>query len=359
METIAVIGAGNGGFATAADLALGGACINLFDFPEYRQNIEALYENKTIVIDGHARTGKAILNIVTSNIAEAVNGAHVILITTHAASHERIAKELAPLLVSGQNVFYMPGAMGSIYLYGELKKLNKKDIILAEVITLPYAVRKTGADSVTVHRRTGDLGLSAMPAKDTEKALGIFQKYFPLSHKMKNILEIALCNSNVIAHPIPTLFGASAIEHANGTFNFYGDGHSPCVDKAIEALDKELGTLLNALGCDVTSPIKVVEKRFAKTSAEIQKMRTAWNITTNIDKDMRFISEDVQECLIFNATLGKQINIPTPITDSLICLLSLFGDDVDFYATGRTTTRLGIGEMSIENLNAFLQDGSQ
>lgn len=357
MDTIAVIGAGNGGFATSADLALAGFSMRLFEFEEYAQNIEELLDTKTIQIEGFARTGSAILEKVTSNLEEAVIGANTILIATHAASHKRVSDALAPLLCEGQSVFFMPGSMGSLYLYNALQALNKKNIILAEVITLPYAVRKTSKISVTVHRRTGDLGVSAMPAKNTDEALRVFQKYYPSSFKMHNILEIALCNSNVTAHPIPTLLGASAIEHAKGSFNFYKEGHSPCVDKAIDALDAELGTLLKAFHCTETSSLKVVEKRFGMTQAEIQKMRADWNITASIDKDMRFISEDVQECLVFISELGKQVKIATPIVDSLICLLSIFAENANYYETGRTPKKLGLDKMDIESMNNFLQNG--
>ncbi len=357
MQTIAIIGAGNGGFAAAGDLSLAGAVVNLFEFPEFEKNIELVRKLKAIKISGAARTGTAKLNLATSDLGEALDGAHIIMITTRADSHERVGKELAPLLKEGQSVFFMPGSMGALFLYHELEALGKKEIMLAETLTLPYAARKTGPDSVMVHRRTGNLGLSAFPARDTARMFGIFNGYYPASHTMKNILEVALCNTNIIAHPIPTLMGASAIERANGKFNFYGDGHSPCVDRAIEALDKEIGSLLQAFECNVTSPIKAVEYRFSKTSKEIQEMRAAWNITAAIDKDMRFIAEDVQESLVFVVTLGRQFGIPTPITESLICLLSLFVEGADYYNTGRTMEKLGIAGMDKDTLLNFLQNG--
>lgn len=357
MGTVAVIGAGNGGFAMAGDLSLAGLNVNLFEFSEFEGNIELLRKLKAIKITGAARTGTAKINVVTSDLAEALDGAEVIMITTRAGSHERVGRELAPLLKEGQSVFFLPGSMGSLFLYNELKSLAGKRVMLAETITLPYAARKTGPDSVKVHRRTGNLGISAFPAKDTAKMFGIFNTYYPASHTMKNILEVALCNTNIIAHPIPILMGASAIERANGTFNFYGEGHSPCVDRAIVSLDKEIGTLLRAFECNVTSPIKAVEYRFSMTSQEIQEMRAKWNILVNIDNDMRFISEDVQECLVFIVTLGRQFNIPTPITESLVCLLSLFVEGADYYATGRTMEKLGLADLDKKGLLELLQSG--
>ena len=347
MNKVAIIGAGNGGYAMAADLTLAGFQVNLFEFEEYKQNIAGILQHKTITIEGNARVGQVTLNMVTTNIEQAVLGVDTIFVATHSASHAPIAESLAPILEDGQSIFYFTGNLGSLYLYNKIKD-TKKNVLIAEVITLPYAVRKVNDDTVYVHRRTGDLGLSAMPAKHSAKALAIFQEYYPDSHVLYNILEGAICNSNATAHILPMLMSISSIEKANGNYNFYKDAYSPCVNRAIDALDKELGFLLKSFACTETSSLDVVEKRFSMTQAEILEMRSAWNIPAKIDKNMRFISEDVQECLILISTLGTKYNLPTPIVNSLICLFSTLVENQDFYKTGRTMEKLSITQKTIE-----------
>ncbi len=357
MNKVAIIGAGNGGFSMAADLTLAGFSVNLFEFEEYQASIKSIKETKTINIEGNARVGQAKLNLVTTNIAEAIAGVDCIFIVTHSASHEKIANLLVPILQDGQHIFYYTGNMGSLFLYNKIKNSHKNSL-LAEIITLPYAVRRQGEDSVYVYRRTGNLGLSAMPAENTEKALNIFKKFYPESHAMHNILELAICNSNITAHILPMLMSLSTIEKADGNFNFYKDAYSPCVNKAMYALDRELGDLLKAFSCVETSPIEVIEKRFGMPQDEVLEMRTHWNISARIDGNMRFITEDVQECLIFISSLGKQFNLPTPIVNSLICLFATLAPETDFFAVGRTMDKLGLHQDSIEELNKFLALGN-
>ena len=52
IDTIAVIGAGNGGKASAVDLSLQGKHVRLFEFPEFKSNIEGLVEHPTLTATG-------------------------------------------------------------------------------------------------------------------------------------------------------------------------------------------------------------------------------------------------------------------------------------------------------------------
>ena len=101
-RTICVIGAGNGGSAVAGDLTLAGHRCRLFEFPEFAANIEKIRKQSGIRVTGVARSGFAHLELATTNLAEAVEGAELIMVTTVALAHERIARELGPLLENGQ-----------------------------------------------------------------------------------------------------------------------------------------------------------------------------------------------------------------------------------------------------------------
>jgi opine dehydrogenase len=98
IENIVIIGAGNGGKAAAADLTLQGKGIRLFEFPEYGSNIEELLKTRTLRATG-AVEGQAELHMVTTNLSEAMEGADTIMVCTQALTHDRIARELAPLFV--------------------------------------------------------------------------------------------------------------------------------------------------------------------------------------------------------------------------------------------------------------------
>jgi hypothetical protein len=52
IEHIAIIGAGRGGKAAAADLILQSKKLNLFEFPEYKENLTDLLESKALITSG-------------------------------------------------------------------------------------------------------------------------------------------------------------------------------------------------------------------------------------------------------------------------------------------------------------------
>ena len=64
IEHIAIVGAGNGGKAAAADLALQNKHVRLFEFPEFKRNLEAIIETNILTATGEV-TGKAHLELVT------------------------------------------------------------------------------------------------------------------------------------------------------------------------------------------------------------------------------------------------------------------------------------------------------
>ncbi|MBC8249839.1 MAG: hypothetical protein H8E90_09190 [Anaerolineales bacterium] len=52
IERIAVLGAGNAGHAMAADLALAGLQVNLYELPEFERNLGPIQERGGIEITG-------------------------------------------------------------------------------------------------------------------------------------------------------------------------------------------------------------------------------------------------------------------------------------------------------------------
>ncbi|MGE5139272.1 MAG: hypothetical protein ACM3JD_07420, partial [Rudaea sp.] len=81
-KKIAVIGAGNGGTAMAGDLTLAGHECRLFEFPDWAGNVTAVQDKGGIQVTGVARTGFAPVALATTDMAAAVDGAELIMVTT-------------------------------------------------------------------------------------------------------------------------------------------------------------------------------------------------------------------------------------------------------------------------------------
>ena len=97
IEHIAIVGAGNGGKAAAVDLALQNKHVRLFEFPEFKSNLEPILETKTLTATG-AVSGQAHLERVTCELSEAIEGVDTIMICTQALAHDRVAHEIAPFV---------------------------------------------------------------------------------------------------------------------------------------------------------------------------------------------------------------------------------------------------------------------
>ena len=117
MKTVAVLGGGGTGCTMAADNTLRGNTVRLWEDERYwHENIAGVQESGGIEITGNAITGVARISKLTKNMAEAVDGAEVILIAALTARHSTIIRELAPLLQPGQTVCISAGNCSSILL---------------------------------------------------------------------------------------------------------------------------------------------------------------------------------------------------------------------------------------------------
>ena len=359
-KRIAVIGAGNGGFAMAADLTLSGYEVSLFELPRYETNIVDVREIGGIEITGAGapRTGFAELALVTTNIEEAIEGCSSIMVVTQAMAHKEVANLLSSVIKPDQCVFLLPGTAGAV-LFGKIFHENgvTPEIGIAEALTLPYACRKTGSASVNVSRLTGRLGLGSFPGKNIDKVFSTFQEIYPLSFKMDNALEVGICNANIILHPIPTLLSISRIEFSKGNFYIYNEAYTPSVEKVIDAVDGEIAEVLKGLGFSSKSSKAIFEKRYETTWAKKrEEFRKLVGSKGPFDAKSRYITEDVPIGMVLIASLGKLLAISTPILDSIINLCAVL-NDTNYWKTGRTLDKLGLEVMNAESLKRFLKEG--
>lgn len=95
MRRIAVLGAGHGGCAAAADLTLRGFEVRLTT--RRPETLAPLLERGGIELVGEAGNGFAEIASITPDLREAVEGADLLLITVPTTAHGHYARALAPL----------------------------------------------------------------------------------------------------------------------------------------------------------------------------------------------------------------------------------------------------------------------
>ena len=113
-------GRGHGAHATAADLALAGHAVRLWR--RTGAELEALRAAGGLTLIAEGRRGKAVLDRVTADLAEAIAGADVIVIPLPATSHEDVARRLAPLLTGKELLLLTPGTFGAFVMAREIAR---------------------------------------------------------------------------------------------------------------------------------------------------------------------------------------------------------------------------------------------
>lgn len=95
-KKIAILGGGNGAHVMAAEMTLKGHTVNLYEMPKFRQNMKEVFETRTIHLQGNIPElqGPVTLNMVTDDIAKAVEGCHYICLVTPAFAHADYARML-------------------------------------------------------------------------------------------------------------------------------------------------------------------------------------------------------------------------------------------------------------------------
>lgn len=352
---IAILGAGHGGVAAAAHMALEGHQVRLFQVPQFAESFRAIRETKVIRLSGSWRQGVARLYAATHDPEEALTGAEVVLVIVPAFAQEPMARLCGPYLESGQYVFLVPGGFGSYLFRKVLSDMGiDKDITFGETSTLPYGARMVDGNEVAIHIRAIFNPFAAYPARRTNEACKVLARLYPEIRPVRNILDVALNNTNPCVHPVPTLLSASRIEYSQGEFWLYREAMTPSVWRVMRALDQERVRVRKAFGfgephCELPEEVgRVFVDQFGYEGIEAgRKMKGPKTLNE------RYLTEDVPMGLVFYSAMGRIAGVPTPITDSVINLASqLVG--TDFWSEGRNLRSLGLEGVTSEELMASL-----
>ena len=361
IHTIAIIGAGNGGKAAAADLALQGQRVRLFEFPEYRRNVESLARTRRIKATG-AVQGEARIDVVTHDLAEAVAGADAIMVCTQALAHERVARVLAPCVRPGQLVVMNPGSTGGTLraarVFREAGMTQRP--VLVEFSTLTYGCRAE-ADTVHVAVRVGRVMYGTLPGSAIERVGPELERLFPGLVRAASVLEAGLNNANPVIHPPIVLLNAARFETQATGLRFYRDGVSPTVARLIEALDTERMALLRALGYAAQpDPVTCVAQGYATSTEYLACYADGPGFAEFAAPDTldhRYVHEDIGVGLVLYCHLGQLLGVPTSCARGFVELGSAM-TGIDYFARGSQALQgLGLDGLGVAELKSYLDTG--
>ena len=365
IKKIAILGAGNGGCAAAADLTLRGFEVRLFSRSE--STIAKLAKRGEIELIEGGEKKSAAPYFMSPHLPPVVQGADLIIVAAPAVAHEYLAESLAKYLTDGQRILLNPGHTGgSLHFRHVLRALGcRADNQLCETVTLTYICRMPEPGKVEVYRRTTNLRCAAFPGKHTDTLVQEIQTVFPNVVAAKNVLETGFANINAIMHPAGMLGTAGWIEKSGGDFLWYREGVTPAIGAWIDAVDGERLAIVKSLGL---KPLRFVEIFYQAglTTAEARDSGSAYqaihesgpNMTIKSPPSLehRYIREDIGYGLVPMAEIGRLLGVKTPVMDALITLGST-ALGVDFRSMGLTLEKMGLANVKAEELPKFLREG--
>jgi opine dehydrogenase len=357
-----VIGAGHGGKAMAAHLALMGFGVTLYNrTPEH---VETIKVRGGIELESYhgGPSGFGALDLVTSDMGEALENSEIVMVVIPSSGHAEVAAAAAPHLRDGQIVLLNPGRTGGVLEFTKvLRDQNcSADVTVAEAETLIYASRSEGPAHARIFRMKEAVPLAALPARRTASVLKALRPAYPRFIDGKTVLHTSLNNMGAIFHPALALLNAGRIESTGGEFQFYIDGVTPSVARILEALDRERVTVAAAVGIRARTAMEWLQMAYDASGRDlheaIHNQPGYYGITAPATVNHRYVTEDVPMSLVPIAALGERYGVSVRAMDAIVRLACIV-HQTDYWRRGRTLDKLGIEQLSVDELNGYVLDG--
>ena len=355
---IAVIGAGNGGQSIAGYLALQGYATSLYDIDV--QKMDILKQKGGIELTGRIE-GFGKIDCITTDIAEAVKGATIVMVTTVANAHRAVAKSMAPYVEEGQVIILNPGRTCGALVFNQTLQTQgcTKRYYLGEAQTLVYACRVIENGKVNIIGVKDEVFLSGLPASDTDYILSKINPMYPCFVKADNVLRTSLENIGAMFHPCVCLFNAATIERQD-EFWFYRD-MTEQVARFIEKFDKERLAVGKAYGVDLLSVTEWIKFAYKDTEGDTLCERMKNNPAYHDIKApgtifTRQLTEDIPTGVLPIMELGKAAGVDVPLLTSMVNTIEALLD-MDLHTNGRSLKNLGLEGKSKDEILNFVTNG--
>src|SRR5262245_5497128 len=250
--TVAILGAGHGGCAAAADLTRRGFRVRLHARNAAR--LAPLRERGGVEARG-VQEGFVPLSVLTTDVAEALDGTDLIMLVVPSVAHAHYTGVLAPLLRPDRPVFLNPGHTGGgLHFVHELRRAGYRDALqTCETVTLTYICRMEGPATVGIYSYVRRLRFAVLPGR---VAVPLYERVRPLYPEIvpaSSVLETGLANMNAVFHPPGMLMNAGWVESTAGGFRFYREGITEAVGRVVAEVDAERVAIARALGVPARS----------------------------------------------------------------------------------------------------------
>ena len=398
---IAVLGGGAVGKSCAADMKLAGKEVRLYDMMPFAKNTLANLEKTGILLDGvqrnlycFERSGRAYLDMVSSDMGKVVKGAGLIVIAAPAMAHEPFFRELIPHLEDGQVIHIFTDNYGTLLLRKMMREMGcTKQVIVGGWSSAPYGTRIESVGKFTfphvgVKYRAITLRGASLPMSDID-AFMESSRYLPCIDAVtygngpeagNTVLDTGFANINPVIHVPATILGVSTMEnwgvifggYDKNSYSMYCHGLCPSICEVQYQFFEEEKALAKEIG--VGTPQYAYESFFSRRSVLTQEYMGLDkdgkdNVIFPLDQpsdegntgpnsiNHRYLTEDVPVgCKIYH-DLGVQYGVPTPVIDSMIVLAGSMHKKSFFETSKYNLAYLGIDNMAKEEILSYLNEG--
>ena len=333
-NNVTIMGSGNTGLSTALKLKYDGKSVCLFDVEEFCESIKDLH-SKTIL---KFQSEEKILNLdlVTTNIKEALNFSKIIIICVPAYAHKEFAKVLSNNVTKDHIVILMPGTLGSLEIRNILVKNNSEIPILGEVPSL---------------------GIGINPKKLSEKTINILKKFFPTLTAYKDVIECGFSSLNPVVHPAGVLLNSGRIEKSEGEFYFYNEGITPSVSNVINSVDKERRNIAAIFDHKLSNISDSFHEAGFGIKGNLVETLSSSNMLTSLKApgvvNHRWMTEDISYGIYTWSLIGQKFEVPTRTMNNIIELGSTLLN-TDLRKDSRNLDDLGIKNLSLDEIKKII-----
>ena len=358
-----VCGAGAAGMAIAADIALKGLEVTLFELPSFASRLDSARARGGIEVTSDSettagKTGFAALACATTEAADAVAGADVVMVTVPAMYHDVFMDAIAPHLQEGQVVLFNTGYWASLR---QTRRLGDRlaGVILAESNMMPYICQPRG-DAINIGRFKRHFCVAAFPGEHSPAVFdlvgGIYSQYDPAS---------TVLDTNIAAAGNPPIHVTLTIPIAGFYFDryrggkFYQDATLPGAH-LVDAFDAERELLARHLGSAVfQSEFDFDKQSYLYDGADISEaLRSSphadWFATAAYLEQV--CSEDIIYAFVPMVRLASALSVDLPVTRAMVDIMGVMLQH-DYWTEGLSLSAIGLDGLDLDGVRRFVMTG--
>lgn len=361
-----VCGAGAAGTAIAADVALKGARVTLFELDGFADGIAEIRDRGGIELTEDSRTtsgrtGFAPLVSVTTDPAEALAEADGIMITCPAMNHGAMFEAIAPYFRAGHYVLFNTGYWASLRFSHRLEQLGMADAVtLCETNIMPYLSKRVGPSTTRIFNAKREMDFAAFPANRTDAALAVFAPAYGEYRRAESVLETNLISGgNQCIHVQLTIPVFGYIFDRFLGCRFYTEATEP-FSRLSEGYDCERKPVAAALGFDaIETGLDWAKRAYGyegRHLADAFRKSEHSDRYSSVESLERVLDEDIRYAFIPFVRIAEAIGCTASLTRGMVEVTgAMMGQD--YWKDSVTLEHLGLNGFDAEGIRRYVGVG--